>query len=113
MRRLREDVVVKTSRSHGPGGQRRDKKETAVQLTHRPSGITVVASERRSQSTNLEIAFQRLKARLAQLNKPNKRRIRTKPTVSSIQKRLEQKKRLSEKKKARRALNTSGYDSII
>jgi len=107
LRTLRKDVSISTSRSHGPGGQRRDKKETAVRLTHLPTGITVVASERRSQATNLEIAFQRLRAKLAKLNKPTKRRGRTKPTASAIEKRIEQKKRLSQKKTARRELDIS------
>jgi len=75
---LRRDVSIKTSRSPGPGGQRRDKKETAVRLVHRPTGITVVASERRSQAANMQVAFQRLRAKLAELNKPTKLRLRTK-----------------------------------
>jgi len=99
---LRRDVSIKTSRSPGPGGQRRDKKETAVRLVHRPTGITVVASERRSQAANMQVAFQRLRAKLAELNKPTKLRLRTKPTAHSIQGRLEGKKRLSEKKRSRR-----------
>jgi len=107
---LQKEVSIRTSRSRGPGGQRRDKKETAVRLTHRPSGITVVASERRSLATNLEIAFQRLKAKLAKLNRPTKQRTRTKPTASAIQKRLEQKKRQSEKKKVRRSLDISSEE---
>ena len=107
LRTLRKDVSISTSRSRGPGGQRRDKKETAVRLTHLPTGITTVASERRSQATNLEIAFQRLRAKLAKLNKPTKRRIRTKPTASAIEKRVEQKNRLSQKKTSRRALDIS------
>ena len=104
---LRNEVVIETSRSSGPGGQRRDKKETAIRLTHLPSGIRVVASERRSQAMNLEIAFNRLRAKLARLNQPRKRRIRTRPTLSAIQKRIEQKRRLSEKKRLRRVLDIS------
>ena len=54
---LRDEVVVETFKSAGPGGQRKNKKETAVRLTHVPSGITAVASERRSQAMNRDIAF--------------------------------------------------------
>ena len=104
---LRNEVVIETFRPSGPGGQRRDKKETAVRLRHLPSGVTVVASERRSQATNLEIAFNRLRAKLARLNRPVKRRVRTKPPVSALQQRLERKRRQSEKKRLRQMLDIS------
>ena len=104
---LRNEVVIETFRPSGPGGQRRDKKETAVRLRHLPSGVTVVASERRSQATNLEIAFNRLRAKLARLNRPVKRRVRTKPPVSALQQRLERKRRQSEKKRLRQTLDIS------
>jgi len=104
---LRNEVVIETFRPSGPGGQRRDKKETAVRLRHLPSGVTVVASERRSQATNLEIAFNRLRAKLARLSRPVKRRVRTKPPVSALQQRLERKRRQSEKKRLRQTLDIS------
>jgi len=69
---LRKEVIVETYRSTGPGGQRKDKKETAIRLTHIPTGITVVAAERRSQAMNREIAFERLQVKLLQLNRTRK-----------------------------------------
>ena len=62
---LLTDCSIQFSRASGPGGQNRNKVETAVILTHRPSGIKAEANERRSQSENREQALFRLRLRLA------------------------------------------------
>jgi protein subunit release factor B len=62
LRRLRKEVLIETYRSSGPGGQRKNKTETAIRLKHLPSGMTVVATEHRSQAHNKKLAFERLRS---------------------------------------------------
>jgi hypothetical protein len=56
---------VDTYRASGPGGQKRNKTESAVRLRHRPTGISVIAEESHSQAENRARALRRLKKALA------------------------------------------------
>lgn len=62
---LLADCDERRLRRSGPGGQHRNKVETAVVLTHRPTGVAAEANERRSQQQNREVATHRLRVRLA------------------------------------------------
>lgn len=98
---LEREVEMAFYRAGGPGGQHRNKTETAVRLVHRASGITVTASERRSQGQNRELAWQRLIAALKKRNFRPRKRTKTKPTKGSVKRRLDSKKRRSDIKKGR------------
>jgi len=93
---------VQAHRASGPGGQHRNKAETAVRLVHRPSGVSVEGKDERSRTQNLRIALQRLREKLARRAYRPPPRHATRPTRASKERRLEQKKRSSRKKALRR-----------
>jgi len=60
------DLDIVTCRGSGPGGQHRNKTESAVQVTHRPTGVQVRCESERSQDQNKKTALAMLRARLWQ-----------------------------------------------
>ncbi|MBZ4414916.1 peptide chain release factor-like protein [Myxococcus sp. RHSTA-1-4] len=85
----------------GPGGQHRNTTASGVRLTHPPTELSVTATERRSQTQNKGVALERLREGLKALTFVPKVRRATKPSAGSKRRRLEGKKRTSEKKSLR------------
>lgn len=98
---IKKEVEVSFYKSSGPGGQRKNKKETAVRIYHIPSGITVIATEYRSQVRNKELALHRLQEKLKKLNKRKKPRMPTKIPRYVREQVLEEKRKCSQKKRMR------------
>lgn len=106
----RKDIELHFYRSRGPGGQRKNRKETAVRIVHRPTGIVVRATESRYQAENRVLALRRLEERLARLARRPKKRIRTAKPRSVRHRELEEKRRHSERKSQRSRMAPHRYD---
>jgi len=98
---LLAECKVQVFRATGPGGQSVNTTDSAVRLTHRPTGIVIVARRERSQLRNKHDALKRLRARLADAQRVKTKRVPTKPSRGSISRRLAAKKLVSGKKSTR------------
>jgi ribosome-associated protein len=115
------EIELRFSRSSGPGGQHAQKTETRVEAVFdvgASTGLTptqkarvtgragpvlrAVAQDERSQARNRELAVERLVAELRDALRVERRRRPTKPTPTSRERRLEQKRRRGETKQLRR-----------
>jgi ribosome-associated protein len=113
------DVLIRTSRSSGPGGQHANVTASRVEaVLDIPSSslseehkqrlmarlgprVVAVAQDARSQSRNRELALERLRRRLSGGLYRRRPRTPTRPTASSVQRRLTAKRRRSERKRGR------------
>jgi ribosome-associated protein len=117
------EVQFRYSRSSGPGGQHAQKSETRVEAVfdveassalsktqkRRVVGragpvLRAIAQDQRSQLRNRELALERLVEQLRQALKVERRRVPTKPTEGSKQRRLDDKRRRAQTKRLRRDL---------
>ena len=115
------EIELRFSRSSGPGGQHANTAETRVEaildveastaltdvqkrrvVAKAGSTLRAVAQDERSQLRNRELAVERLAEQLRAALKVQRRRVATKPTKASRERRLESKRRRSETKRLRR-----------
>lgn len=115
------EIQLRTSRSSGPGGQHAQKSETRVEAVFDVEASDVltdaqkrrvvakagpvlraIAQDERSQLRNRELATERLVAALREALRVERRRVPTKPTNASREKRIEKKRRRSETKRLRK-----------
>jgi ribosome-associated protein len=115
------EIELRTSRSSGPGGQHANVTASRVEavfdveasavldevqrqrlLARAGATVTAVAQDARGQSRNRELALQRLAQKIAAALTVPRRRRPTRPTKASRGRRLEQKRRIGERKRGRR-----------
>ncbi len=102
-------IKIHFFKSSGPGGQHKNKRLSAVKVTHVPTGISAVATERRSQFQNKAIAIERLALKIARHNKKQKKRIPIKMSSVVRERILQKKKRRSEKKRLRQKVSEDDW----
>lgn len=115
------EITLRASRSSGPGGQHANVTASRIEAVFRVADslaltreqrsrierrlgpvVTATAQDARSQARNRELALERLEAKLAGALAVRRRRRPTRPTRASRTRRLESKRRVSEKKRSRR-----------
>jgi peptide chain release factor 2 len=69
-----EDLKIDTFKSSGPGGQNVNKRESAIRITHTPTGIIVSSQNERKQSENRRIAMSILQSKIEKIKEDNERR---------------------------------------
>lgn len=78
-------VLIQSYRASGPGGQHRNKVETAIRIIHKSSGIIVTASDGKSQAQNKKKAWQKLEDKLKTMNTQNQKAINLDQWIAQIE----------------------------
>lgn len=79
------DLEIEFTKAGGPGGQNVNKRETAVRITHRASGLSVCASVERTQNANKQKAMEIIQGRLFQLKKDQDQKNSDDFAISKVQ----------------------------
>ena len=103
LQRLARACDITPFKSSGPGGQKKNKTQSSVRVRHRPTGITRIATESRSQLRNRERALERVWRELERRARKPKPRVATRPSAAAAERRLAEKRLAAEKKLSRRA----------
>ena len=98
---LAEQCSAQAFHASGPGGQCVNTTDSAVRMTHEPTGIVVVSRESRSQFRNRQLCLAKIREELARRGRAPKVRHRTKPSRGQRQRRLDDKHRRSRVKQLR------------
>ena len=98
---LLKECNVGTFRAGGKGGQHLNKTESAVRMTHLPTGTVVSCQDERSQYQNKRKCLLQLRQKLVALNYRPPKRIPTRKPRSAKEKILETKRKQSQKKQLR------------
>lgn len=98
---LLRECEVDTFRSSGPGGQHVNKTESAVRLTHLPSGVVVSSQQERSQHRNKALCLLKLRKKIEKLNYRAPKRVATKVPPAAKKRVLEDKTRRARIKQLR------------
>lgn len=115
------EIEVRAMRSSGPGGQHANVTASRIEASFDVTAsatlseaekqricarlgprVRAIAQDTRSQARNRELALERLRERLEDALRPRKRRRATRPTRGGRERRLEQKRRLGDRKRTRR-----------
>jgi ribosome-associated protein len=107
---LLEQCRVETFRSSGPGGQHANVTDSAVRLTHIPSGIVVTSQRERSQYLNKQECLAKLRKLVEKLNYRRPRRIPTRVPASVKAKNSLKKTKHAKKKQLRRGIKAFEND---